>query len=76
MSDMKIATGTVTRGTIVVEGQPFAEGEKVTVLSYGAGEPFGVSPEEKRLLLESIAQADRGEFVDGDDLLAELDESN
>ena len=76
MSDMKIATGTVTRGTIVLEGQPFAEGEKVTVLSYGAGVPFHVSPEEKRLLLESISQADRGEFVDGGDLLAELDESN
>ena len=35
-----------------------------------------LSPEEKRLLLESIAQADRGEFVDADDLLEELDESN
>jgi hypothetical protein len=73
---VKIATGTVTHGTIVVDGQPFSEGEKVTVLSYAAGEPFRVSPEEKRTLLESIAQADRGEFVDADDLLAELDESN
>jgi hypothetical protein len=76
MSSMKIATGTVTRGTIVVEGQSFSEGEKVTVLSYTDSEPFRVSREEKRLLLESIAQADRGEFVDADDLLAELDESN
>ncbi len=73
---MKIATGTVMHGTIVVEGQSFSEGEKVTVLSYGGGEPFSVSPDEKRMLLESIAQADRGEFVDADDLLAELDESN
>ena len=72
---MKIATGTVTHGRIVVEGQPFSEGEKVTVLSYES-EPFQVSPEEKRMLLESIAQADRGEFVDADELLAELDESN
>jgi len=38
--------------------------------------PFRVSAEEKRLLLESIAHADRGEFVDGEELLAELDESN
>lgn len=38
--------------------------------------PFRLSAEEKRLLLESIAQADRGEFVDGEELLAELDESN
>ncbi len=73
---MKIATGTVLHGTVVLEGEPFAEGEKVTVLSYAPGETFRVSPEEKRLLLESIAQADRGEFVDADELLAELDESN
>ena len=73
---MKIATGTVTHGTIVIDGEAFSEGEKVTILGYGGGEPFRVSPEEKRMLLESIAQADRGEFVDANDLLAELDESN
>lgn len=76
MHDVKIATGTVTHGTIVVEGQSFSEGEKVTVLSYADREPFRVSPEEKRLLLESIGQADRGEFVDAEALFAELDESN
>lgn len=69
---MKIATGTVTHGTIVIEGHPFVDGEKVTVLSYANEQPFRVSPEEKRLLLESIAQADRGELVDADDLLADL----
>ena len=37
-------------------------------------ESFHVSAEEKRLLLESIAQADRGEFAEGD-LLAELGET-
>jgi hypothetical protein len=72
---MKITTGTVVEGRIVVEGQPFAEGEKVTVLGNADG-PFTVTPEEKRFLLESIAQADRGELVDMDELLAELDESN
>ena len=73
---MKIATGTVKQGQIVVEGQPFAEGEKVTILGHDESESFRVSPEEKRLLLQSIAQANRGEFVDADELLAELDESN
>jgi predicted transcriptional regulator len=48
----------------------------VTILSHGDNESFQVSLEEKRLLLESIAQADRGEFVDADELLAEIDESN
>ena len=73
---MKIATGTVTNGRILLEGASFCEGEKVTVLSYEERAPFRVTPEEKRLLLESIAQADRGEFVDADQLMAELDESN
>jgi hypothetical protein len=73
---VKIATGTVTHGQIVVEGQPFSEGEKVTILGHVDQMPFRVSAEEKRLLLESMAQADRGEFVDGDELLTELDESN
>jgi hypothetical protein len=73
---VKIATGTVMHGQIVVEGQPFSEGEKVTILSADERGSFRVSPEEKRLLLESIAQADRGEFVDMNELLAELDDLN
>jgi hypothetical protein len=73
---MKIITGTVTHGRIVVEGEPFLEGEKVTVLGHEGSETFQVSASEKRLLLESIAQADRGEFVDAETLLSELDESN
>jgi hypothetical protein len=73
---MKIITGTVLDGQIVVEGQPFAEGEMVTVLGTEDNETFRLSPAEKKQLLESIAQADRGEFVDAEQLLAELDESN
>ena len=37
---------------------------------------FQGSPDEKRQLLESIAQANRGELVDADALLAEIDEPN
>jgi hypothetical protein len=33
---------------------------------------FVLTPEEKSQLLEAMAQADRGEFVDGWQLLAEL----
>jgi hypothetical protein len=73
---VKIATGTVTDGHIVVDGQTFADGEKVTILGYDDGATFTVTPEEKRLLLESIAEADRGELVDFDELMHELDESN
>jgi hypothetical protein len=73
---MKVFSGTVQNGRIVVEGEPLREGEKVTILAREGRETFVVSAEEKRLLLESIGQADRGEFVDGEELLRELDETN
>lgn len=73
---MKIISGTVLDGRIVVEGEPLAEGEKVTILAPEGNETFDVSPEEKRLLLESMRQAERGELVAADDLLRELDEAN
>lgn len=73
---MKVVTGTVSDGHIVVEGKPFAEGERVTVLGHDESEMFRVTDEEKRLLLDAIAEADREEFVDAEELLAELDESN
>ena len=73
---MKIITGTVMDGRIVVEGERFTEGEQVTVLRREENETFQVSAREKSKLLDSIAQAKRGEFVDADALLAELDEPN
>ncbi|HEV8659178.1 MAG TPA: hypothetical protein VGS96_11165 [Thermoanaerobaculia bacterium] len=73
---MKIITGTVLDGRIVVEGEPLPEGEKVTILTREGNESFDVSPEEKRQLLQSIGQADRGEFVDENELLRELDKPN
>jgi hypothetical protein len=45
-------------------------------VTQGGMETFRLSLDEKRQLLESIAQADRGELIDGETLLAELDESN
>jgi redox-sensitive bicupin YhaK (pirin superfamily) len=73
---MKIITGTVLEGRIVVEGEHLTEGEQVTVLRREGNETFQVRPEEKRMLLESIAQADRGEFVDVDELMNEIDHPN
>lgn len=73
---MKIITGTVLDGRIIVEGETLREGERVTILTREGDESFDVSAEEKRQLLESIGQADRGEFVDGEELLKELDQPN
>ena len=71
---MKIITGIVPDGRIVVEGEPLTE--QVTVLRREGTETFHVSPEEKRQLLEAIEEAKQRNFVDGDELLAELDEPN
>lgn len=60
----------------MVEGESLREGEKVTVLRREGNETFQVSADEKHALLDSIAEADRGDFVDSRVLLAELDEPN
>lgn len=73
---MKIITGTVVGGRIIVEGERLTEGEQVTVLRREGNETFHVSPDEKAQLLDAIDQARRGEFVDVETLLAELDEPN
>ena len=60
---MKVATGRVVEGKIVLEGEPLAEGAVVTVVARDDDETFDVSSEEERALLAAIAQADRGEVV-------------
>ena len=63
-------------GRVVVEGDRLPEGERVTILARAESDAFEVTDAQKRELLESIAQAGRGEFVDGDALFRELDETN
>ena len=60
---MKVATGRVVEGKIVLEGEPLAEGAVVTVVARDDGDTFDVSAEDERALLDAIAQADRGQVV-------------
>jgi hypothetical protein len=69
---MQIATGTVVNGKIVVEGEPLPEGAVVTILAREADETFEVPPELEAELLESIAQAERGETISAEELLKRL----
>jgi hypothetical protein len=69
---MKVATGRVVGGKVVLEGEPFAEGSVVTVVAREDDETFEVSPEEERALLEAIAQADRGQIVSWEELREQL----
>ncbi len=69
---MRIATGKIVAGKVVLEGEPFEEGTAVAVIAADDSESFELSPEQEAELLEAIAEIDRGEFVDGADLLRSL----
>ena len=69
---MKVATGTVVDGKVVVEGEALAEGSTVTVVLRDDEEAFELTSEEEEELLESIAQIERGEFTTGEQLLDRL----
>jgi hypothetical protein len=68
---MRIASGKVVDGQVVYEGE-LPEGAEVTLLAYEPEETFEVSPELKAVLLESIAQCERGETLSADQLFQEM----
>ena len=69
---MQLTIGTFIGGNIVFEGEPLAEGAVVTILAREAGETFEVPPELEAELLASIAEADRGDTIIADALVARL----
>jgi hypothetical protein len=71
---MKVLTAKVKNGRLDVPEGILEEGATVTllVLEDEDEEGFRLSPEEQAFLLESIAQAERGEAVDGWQLLEDL----
>ena len=69
---MRIATGKVVGGKVVIDGAPLEEGTSVTVLARDEENGFTLSPEEEAELLLSIAEADRGETISGEEVLAKL----
>ncbi len=69
---MKIATGKVVGGKVVLEGVTLEEGASVTVLARDDKGGFTLTPEEEAELLLSIAEADRGETVSTEEVLAKL----
>jgi hypothetical protein len=69
---MKIATGKVVGGKVVLEGATFEEGTSVTVLARGEEGAVTLTPEEEAELLLAIAEAERGEMVSAEEVLAKL----
>ncbi len=69
---MKVATGRIVEGKVVLEGEPLAEGSVVTVVVTEDDETFEVSPEDERTLLAAIAQAERGQVISWEELREQL----
>jgi hypothetical protein len=69
---MKIATGKVVGGKVVLEGATFEEGAYVTVMARDKEGTVALTPEEEAELLLAIAEADRGEMVSAEEVLAKL----
>lgn len=69
---MKVATGTVIDGKVLVDGETLAEGSTVTVLLRDDDETFVLKVEEEAELLVSIAAIERGEYISGEQLLERL----
>ena len=68
---MVIASGRVVDGRVELDSE-LPEGASVTVLAPEGDETIEADPETERLLLESIAQCDRGETIPLTQLLGEL----
>ena len=60
------------QGRLVVEGVDLAEGTPVTVLVDDGAEGFTLSFEEEAEILESIAEAVRGETISAEQVLKTL----
>ncbi len=69
---MRVASGRVIDGRVDLLGAELPEGASVTVLLSEGDETFEVDEETEKMLLESIAQCDRGETVPFETVLEEL----
>lgn len=69
---MKVASGKVVGGKVIVEDTALTEGTSVTVLVREHDETFQATAEEEAALLRALADADRGDFVSSEQVLKDL----
>lgn len=71
---MKVVKGKVVSGKVVIEDESLEEGAVVAVISSeDGGETFRLGPEEEQEILTSVAEAERGETISGEEILDGLD---
>lgn len=71
---MQIMTATVRDGRLDVPEGSLREGTEVTLLVPGDEEGFSLTVEERGKLRRAMAQGDRGEVVDGWQLVRDLED--
>jgi len=69
---MKLASGTVVEGKVVIDGGALPEDAVVTVLAPESDDTFDIPPELEQERDESLAQAARGETIPLADVLRKL----
>lgn len=69
---MRVASGRIIEGRVELTDTDFPEGAAVTVLLPEGNETFEADEETERMLLESIAQCERGETIPFRTVLEEL----
>jgi beta-lactam-binding protein with PASTA domain len=71
MGHMRIAPGKVVNGRVELDTE-LPEGTSVTVLALEGDETFEVDAETERMLLQAIAECEKGQTTPMADLLSEL----
>ena len=69
---MRVTSGKVISGQVIIEGEPQPEGSIVTILTREADETFELDTTAEAELLASIAQAERGELEPAQRVLRSL----
>jgi hypothetical protein len=69
---MRVASGRIIGGRVELDDVELPEGLAVTVLLADGEQTFEADPETERMLLESIAQCERGQTVPLATVLEEL----
>ncbi len=69
---MKVISGTVVGGKVEVPEGTLAEGDRVAIVSTESSEPIRLSAEQEEELVGAVEDIQRGKYVDGQELLAEL----
>ncbi len=73
---MRVTSGKVVSGQIIVEGEPLPDGAVVTVLARDQDESFELDAVAEAELLLSLAEADRGELIPAEDVLRTFREAD